>query len=168
MFILLYISSIWHRDGFNQRGDHFTYKINKFFRKVFLWNSYHTPDEKLLNSEYMDRYSFVGGNLGAIASYIDAYIYLLFGAFSTLASTIGIFAIYEPLLIIYIVPVTVLIITLYIQTINNMHLTDYKPMKKENLRITVIFRPGTQVQKSCVFTDTKVLFSTNGKHLRTN
>lgn len=124
VYLAIYFFSMAFRWVNSAGWYHFTYKINKFFRKIFLWKSYITPQEKLLDSDFMDKYSFISENLGSIAGYINSFIYLLFGAFGTLASTVGFYAVYEPLLILYIIPVTAFIIFLYIRTINKKYELD--------------------------------------------
>ena len=57
---------------------HFSSKINGFFRKIFLYKSYKMSNEKLLDSDFLDKYSFISRNLDSVSVFINAYISIIF------------------------------------------------------------------------------------------
>ena len=104
----------------------FAFRINRFFRKVFLYKSYRMKSELLLDSEYLDKYFFISENLGSVSGYLNAYLSIIFGIGGVIGSSVWIFAVYEPFLILYIIPVSALMIYLYIRSVKKRYELDEK------------------------------------------
>ena len=79
------------------------YRLNVdfLFHKLFMWKTLRTPQEKFYDHKFMEKYSFVCGNTTRISSYISTITNLLFTDIGTLFGAMAIFALYEPLLILY-------------------------------------------------------------------
>lgn len=90
----------------------FRLNVDSLFHRIFMWKSYKTPQERFYDSKYMETYSFVSRHTQKISSYIGNLCTLIFSNIGSLIGTMTIFAVYEPLLIIYSFVVGV--ITFYI------------------------------------------------------
>lgn len=78
------------------------YRLDCIFHTVFMYKSYKTPQSSFFKSDFMETYSFVGGNTGKISSYIQNLLIVVFINFGITVSSVVLFAIYEPWLILYV------------------------------------------------------------------
>lgn len=91
------------------------YRLNVdfLFHKLFMWKTCQTPQEKFYDHEFMEKYSFVCGNTSKISDYIFVITNLLFSNFGTLLGAMAIFAVYEPILLLYLAIIAVGNVALY-------------------------------------------------------
>ena len=84
----------------------FKYRVDMIFHKLFMWRSNNTPQIKFYDNEFMEKYSFVGGNTSKISSFLSNLFMVIFVNAATVIFSIILFAMYEPSLIIYAVLIT--------------------------------------------------------------
>lgn len=79
----------------------FRFKVDGFFQKLFMYKSYKSPQVCFFQSDFNEKYTFVGNNVSKISSYISNLISLVFSNITSIIVSITLFSIYEPLLIVY-------------------------------------------------------------------
>lgn len=101
LYLVLYF--IQRTSGFITVFGYNFYRLNVdfLFHKLFMWRAFRTPQERFYDHVFMEKYSFVCGNTSKISSYISTITDLLFTDIGTLLGAMAIFAVYEPLLILY-------------------------------------------------------------------
>lgn len=100
-YMILYFLNM--ANGFLVTFGYNFYRLNVdlLFHKIFMWKSYDTLQEYFLKHDFMEKYSFVSGNTSKISSYLNSIMKFIFSNVGTIIGSMAIFAIYEPLLIIY-------------------------------------------------------------------
>lgn len=83
----------------------FRLKIDVFMQELFMKRSVETPQERFFDTSFCEKYSFVSRNTYKASSFVLKIFSVLFGNLSIIISSITIFAMYEPLLIVYIVAI---------------------------------------------------------------
>lgn len=78
------------------------FKIDYLFNAELMKKSNRIKQDKLFDSSFMDNYSYINGTVGKISEFINSIIYIAFSSISTVGSSVIIFAIYDPLLIFYL------------------------------------------------------------------
>mgnify|MGYP002569192390 CR=1 FL=1 len=81
--------------------NNFKFSIDELFHKMFMWKAYNTSQTDFLNSEFQNKYYFVGGKTNEISTYLNSILRLVFSNFTALIGTMVLFVIYEPWLIIF-------------------------------------------------------------------
>lgn len=79
----------------------FRFRVDGFFRRVFMWKCSQLPQEYFFKTDFMDRFTLVSGHIGNISSYIGCICGLLFSNIGYVVGMLVLFAIYEPFLIPY-------------------------------------------------------------------
>lgn len=79
----------------------FRLNVDKLFHGIFMWKSYKTPQERFFDQKFMENYSFICNNTSKISTYIQGLISLIFSDIGAIVGTMILFAVYEPLLILY-------------------------------------------------------------------
>ena len=79
----------------------YRFKVDSLFHKIFMWKTYQTPQKSFFDHEFMEKYSFVSGNTSKISEYISVLINILFTDMGTIFCSMILFALYEPVLILY-------------------------------------------------------------------
>ncbi|MCD7709600.1 MAG: ABC transporter ATP-binding protein/permease [Clostridiales bacterium] len=82
-------------------GNFFRYRVDGFFRRMFMWRCSKMPQEDFFKADFMDRFTLVAGNIQSVSGYISALFSLIFSDFGYLVGMLVLFAIYEPILIPY-------------------------------------------------------------------
>ena len=81
----------------------FRFKVDSFFQKIFMYKSYKSPQVVFFQSDFSEKYTFVGNNISKISSYISNLTSLIFSNIASIIASITLFSIYEPLLIAYVI-----------------------------------------------------------------
>lgn len=79
----------------------FRFQVDGFFQRMFMWKCSKLPQEYFFETEFMDRFTLVSQHIGNISSYIGCICGLLFSNIGYVLGMMVLFAIYEPLLILY-------------------------------------------------------------------
>lgn len=87
-------------------NNYFRLNVDEFFHKLFMQKCVSIPQDKFLDTSFMDEYSFVCSNTGKISTYIKNIISLIFSNIGTVMGTLTIFYLYEPAFIIFAIIVT--------------------------------------------------------------
>lgn len=58
--------------------NNFKFSIDKLFHKMFMWKAYNTSQTDFLNSEFQNKYYFVGGKTNEISTYLNSILRLVF------------------------------------------------------------------------------------------
>lgn len=81
----------------------FRFKVDSFFQKLFMYKSYKSSQVCFFQSDFSEKYTFVGNNISKISSYISNLTSLVFSNITSIIASITLFSIYEPLLIVYVI-----------------------------------------------------------------
>lgn len=76
--------------------------IDQLFQKIFMYKSYHTPQERFFDHSFMEKYSFLNGRIHMISSYIGNLCKLLFSNIAAIVGALALFIQYEPILVIFL------------------------------------------------------------------
>lgn len=79
----------------------FRFQVDGFFQRVFMWKCSKLPQEFFYESDFMDRFTLVSQHIGNISSHVGCICGLLFSNIGYVLGMMVLFAIYEPLLILY-------------------------------------------------------------------
>lgn len=82
-------------------GNFCSFKVTAFFHRLFMYKSVQIEQEKFYDSSFMDKYSFISGSTGKINMYISGLLGLVFSNIGAIIGAMSVFAVYEPLLILY-------------------------------------------------------------------
>lgn len=82
--------------------------VDQLFHSIFMYKSYKASQTKFFETEFMEKYSFISGRTNMISSYIGNLCNLYFSGFFNVISTIILFAIYEPWLILFTITYTII------------------------------------------------------------
>ncbi len=91
----------------------FRFNVDLLFHKMFMWRTYKTAQEKFYDHKFMEKYSFVSANTSKISDYISALTNILFTDIGTIFGSMILFAIYEPVLILYSLAIVAGMVVLY-------------------------------------------------------
>ncbi len=131
LYLVLYF--IQRTSGFITVFGYNFYRLNVdfLFHKLFMWRAFRTPQERFYDHVFMEKYSFVCGNTGKISSYISTITDLLFTDIGTLLGAMAIFAVYEPLLILYSAAIAAGTIAIYSFIAKKEYELDKKQIKEQ-------------------------------------
>ena len=76
----------------------YQFKVDELFQNIFNEKVYRSPQEKFFDSDFKDRYTQAAKGVGKISSYINSIIHLSFSTIFSIAYSIVLFCIYEPIL----------------------------------------------------------------------
>ncbi|MCI8589354.1 MAG: ABC transporter ATP-binding protein [Clostridiales bacterium] len=82
--------------------------VDELYRSIFMWKSYQTPQEAFLNTEFMDKYHFANASISHINSFLNRILTFVFVDIGTLLTTLGVFVVYDPWLILYVLIIAVI------------------------------------------------------------
>lgn len=110
LFIYLFIWFLSNYFGYLEAfaNNMFRLKVDVFMQKLFMKKSVDTKQEQFYDSEFMDKYTFVSNNTYMASVFIFKIITILFSNFAIIASSIAIYAFYEPVLIFYTILIFIL------------------------------------------------------------
>ncbi len=105
--------------------------VDMFFRKIFMWRAYNTPQEKFFETEFNEKYSFASGAVGRISDYIQIWVSLIVYNIGSIVSTVAIFAVYEPYLILPAIVVSAVTAAVYVYVSKKRYELDKRQVKEQ-------------------------------------
>lgn len=103
-YLLSQVGGYLRAFGYN----YFRFNVDALFQRIFMWKSYRTSQEQFYDPKFMETYAFVSGQTGKISSYINDLCMFFFSGVSGLIGSMIVFAVYEPVLILYTLMVGIL------------------------------------------------------------
>lgn len=130
-FVLLYIFQ--RASGFLLAFGKNFYRLNvsMLFQKIFMWRTYQTPQEKFLDTEFIEKYSFAKDAVWKIDEYIGLWMQLIFGTVGSMVGTVVLFARYEPWMILNVLLTSVVTILVYSYVVKKQYELDKKQVKEQ-------------------------------------
>jgi len=105
--------------------------IDQLFRKIFMYKSYHTPQERFFDHSFMEKYSFVNGRTHIISSYIGNLCKLLFSNIAAITGALALFIQYEPFLVVFLTLLTIMSFWLTTAVTKKQYELDKKQIKEQ-------------------------------------
>ena len=105
--------------------------VSMLFQKIFMWRTYRMHQEKFLDTEFMEKYSFSKNAVWKIDEYIGIWMQLIFGTVSSLLGTVVLFAVYEPWMILNVLVIVLVTVPVYSYITKRQYELDKKQVKEQ-------------------------------------
>ena len=109
----------------------FRFRVDALFQKFFLLQAHNLKQEMFFNSEFMDKYEFIGKNINKISTMINDLMMLLFYRGGIILGSLVLFLLYEPTMVIYMLCYTIVSMIIYRRTSRLEYDLDKKQMHEQ-------------------------------------
>lgn len=109
----------------------YRFDVDQLFHTIFMWKSYCTNQEYFFERDFMEKYSYISGKNDKVSSYISNILTFIIRDVGTLIGTLVLFAVYEPLLVIYTLIISIGLILINKWMVEKEYALDKKQIKEQ-------------------------------------